>query len=529
VVHRADDSPKRAAIYARISLDRAGAGLGVDRQVKDCRALVESRGWALTGVYDDNDISAYSGKHRPGYRALLRDMRAKEVDVVVAWHTDRLHRSPRELEEWIEVCETSGVMTVTVRAGELDLSTAAGRMVARMLGAAARHESEQKSERIRRARQQAAEAGRAHGPLGYGYRDDHTIDPQEAAVVREVADRLLAGETLYAIASDLNTRKVPTPGTGRWTHVQVRAYVEGRLRPPSPRRTRDLVRRMRADGATHGQVAAELNRRGVPGPTTSWRPSNLRTMIRRGVLCGWREWEPGGRGGKGELIAEGDWPPILSRATTSRVRAILDDPERKVAGRHPRYLLSTILRCGRCGAPMGGTMDRRSGTRRYGCAQQPGLERCGRTAIVAQPVDDMVTEAVLQALTNTQLRPSQRRVAQEEDVALEELEAARRVRDELIGDRAAGRITTREWEAARTIVESRVKKAEAMLGNVTASVALTGVPTKRKELDKWWGSASLDRKRAVIKALIDKVVVQPRGKGGNTFDPSRVEPPVWRF
>jgi DNA invertase Pin-like site-specific DNA recombinase len=62
---------------------------------------------------------------------------------VLAWHTDRLHRSPKELETYIDLCEPRGVVTRTVRAGELDLATASGRMVARQLGAVARYESEQ--------------------------------------------------------------------------------------------------------------------------------------------------------------------------------------------------------------------------------------------------------------------------------------------------------------------------------------------------------------------------------------------------
>src|SRR5215213_5512737 len=160
----------RAVIYCRISRDRVGAGLGVARQREDCERLASSRGWAITAVYEDNDVSAYSGRTRPGYQQLMRDILAGDVDVVVAWHTDRLHRSPLELENYIGACVQSDVATVTVRAGELDLTTAAGRMVARMLGAAARHESEQKSERIKRAREQEARRGTVNGLLGYGYR-----------------------------------------------------------------------------------------------------------------------------------------------------------------------------------------------------------------------------------------------------------------------------------------------------------------------------------------------------------------------
>src|SRR5882724_1805720 len=89
----------RGAIYVRISRDRAGAGLGVARQEEDCRALAARLGVevAADAIYSDNDLSAYSGKPRPRYLAMLEDIRAGLIDVVLAWHTDRLHRSPGEL------------------------------------------------------------------------------------------------------------------------------------------------------------------------------------------------------------------------------------------------------------------------------------------------------------------------------------------------------------------------------------------------------------------------------------------------
>jgi DNA invertase Pin-like site-specific DNA recombinase len=36
-----------AAIYARISSDQDGRGLGVKRQIEDCRKLAEERGWTV--------------------------------------------------------------------------------------------------------------------------------------------------------------------------------------------------------------------------------------------------------------------------------------------------------------------------------------------------------------------------------------------------------------------------------------------------------------------------------------------------
>ncbi|MBW0009097.1 MAG: recombinase family protein, partial [Pseudonocardiales bacterium] len=92
---------RRAAIYCRISLDRAGAGLGVARQQEDCRELAERLGWPVADVYVDNDVSAYSGKPRPAWQQLLAHVESGTVDAVLCWHVDRLTRSPRELEDVI--------------------------------------------------------------------------------------------------------------------------------------------------------------------------------------------------------------------------------------------------------------------------------------------------------------------------------------------------------------------------------------------------------------------------------------------
>ena len=80
------------AIYARISQDRASEGLGVQRQLKDCRAEAVRRGWTVADEYVDDDISAYTGKSRPNYRRMLDDLRDRRVDSVIVWHLDRLHR-----------------------------------------------------------------------------------------------------------------------------------------------------------------------------------------------------------------------------------------------------------------------------------------------------------------------------------------------------------------------------------------------------------------------------------------------------
>lgn len=137
-----DSAPIRTAIYASISNDRERAGLGVEGQENDCRELAEHLRREVVEAFVDNDISAHSGKTRPAYRAMLEAARTSHIQEVIASHTDRLHGRTLELEEFVRVAETHHLHVQTVTAGETDLATPTGRMVARMLGAAAQHEVE---------------------------------------------------------------------------------------------------------------------------------------------------------------------------------------------------------------------------------------------------------------------------------------------------------------------------------------------------------------------------------------------------
>ena len=66
----------RASIYVRISSDPAGKRLGVTRQLADCRKKAKAMGWNVAGVYEDNDVSASTGKVRPAYQRMLSDLEA---------------------------------------------------------------------------------------------------------------------------------------------------------------------------------------------------------------------------------------------------------------------------------------------------------------------------------------------------------------------------------------------------------------------------------------------------------------------
>lgn len=284
----------RAAIYTRISSDRTGAGLGVDRQDADCNDLADRLGWEVVETFSDNDISAYSGKRRPGYDDLLSAIADGRVEAVIAWHPDRLHRRAAELEEFVAICEQHSTAVQTVRAGSVDLATASGRMVARMLGAAAQHEVDHARERMQRAKAQAAADGKWRGgPRPFGYEPDGvTVRPSEASALLEAARSVVAGRSLSAISREMN----------------------------------------------------EAGHRGSRGQ--EWAGTRLRHTLMRPRNAGLMEVG-------GEIVGNGCWPAIIHEDLWRMTVAVLNDPSRKTTtGPERRWLGSGIFRCGECSGPL---------------------------------------------------------------------------------------------------------------------------------------------------------------------------------
>lgn len=184
----------------------------------------------MTQIYCDNDFSAYSGRVRPGYQSLMRDIGDGRVNAVVAWAPERLHRAPRELEDFLELVERTGCKVETIKAGAWDVSSSHGRLVARMLGAVSRAESERAGERVSRAHQQAKERGLWRGPIPYGLKigsepGKPAHDEEQAVVVEGIFERIVRGDALTRIASDLNAAGV-RPRRGKlWTHTGVERLI----------------------------------------------------------------------------------------------------------------------------------------------------------------------------------------------------------------------------------------------------------------------------------------------------------------
>jgi site-specific DNA recombinase len=460
---------KRAAIYTRISRDRIGAGLGVQRQEQDCRELVRGQGWTVAAVHTDNDLSAYSGKPRPGYRQMLDDIEAGLVDVVVAWHTDRLHRSPVELEDYIAISDRRGIPTHSVKAGPLDLATPSGRLVARQLGAVARYEVEHAIERQKRSKDQAAAAGEWKGgrrPFGYEA-DGVTVRPPEAAIVSDATDAILAGDSLRSIAAGLNARGILT-STGR-----------------------------------------------------PWKPTELRRVLQRPRNAGLMEH-------RGKVVGKARWPALVDENRWRAVNSILNDPARRTSTSSARrWMLSGVATCGICDGPI---ICSRSSARRntgasYVCREFKHVVR------VASELDSYISDIVVERLSRPDAAGLL--TVGTPDEAADRLRAADALRERLDALAVAfadGQIDARQLAAGSQRLRADLDKLEADIAEAGTGTVLAELAPGTPGVEERWLALPVSRQSAITDALLTVVLNKSsRGRrpgwrpGESYFDPRSVE------
>jgi len=469
----------RAGVYCRQSLDRDGTELGVERQEQECRKLAARRGDEIVRVLVDNNRSASSGE-RPGYDELLNLIATKQIDVVLVLRVDRLLRRLTDLEALIELSERTGVQIATVE-GDIDLGSSSGRLIARILASVARSEVETKSARQQLANAQRAALGLPYGgKRPYGYLADlTTINPAEAAVMREMARRIIAGHGFKSVAW--------------WANENNHSTVMGK----------------------------------------QWHPINIRNMLTNKRYAGIREY----KGTEYPAI----WEPVFDATTWERLQLVIQ--QRSVAWSRdsgttkPRkYLLTGILFCGKCGTPLNGAMKHderhKAAPRRIYACRQIGDQRrahgCGGIARGADPLDDWIKECVIARLDTPELSNL---LTQGEDAGeLRELLASRETLklrlDGLVDDYATGLLNRSQFTRAKNTAESELQALQSRIDGLSRQQTLGSIPAGQTVREAWQNGSN-EWRRSLIELLVKRIVVnagyarKPRYKGF-VFDPDAI-------
>lgn len=457
----------KALVYVRISQDRTGERAGVERQREDCIKRAEERGWEVVAVETDNDISATGKRRRPGFEAMLAAVESGSVQVVIAWALDRLQRNRRDEVRLYELCQKHGTRLSLVNGAELDFQTAAGRFVADSLGSVARLEIEMKSDRQKRAQEQAAAKGKRVGgrrPFGYDA-DGMTIRANEAGAIKAGYEAVLSGVPLA-----------------------------------------DVARLWNSQGFTTGQPRQKPPHRGEPSP---WQRYSVRMVLLNPRYMGQRAY-------KGEIVAPASWPAIVDESTWRAVEAILTHADRKKATPGGRYLLSGLALCGICGSTVHAGGSAKQNVRGYRCRAS-----MGHFSRKADPVEAYVEETVVNILSSDNAK-SLLQVDQHPNMDQLRLEAVglRERLDALAIDFADGVLTAAQIRTATERMRKRLSEIEGELadaGRVDKLGSLIGAA----DVQSAWDALSVARKRAVIDVLMT-VTILPPGRGVRTFNPDTV-------
>ena len=245
-------------------------------------------------------------------------------------------------------------------------------------------------------------------------------------------------------------------------------------------------------------------------------------MLSSGRIAGLREH-------RGQVIGRAAWRPIITAEQRRRILGRLEDQAVSDRRTPRRYLLTGLLRCGRCGNTL--FSSARRGTRRYVCLSGPDHGGCGRLTVVAAPLEALIAETVLYRLDTPALAAALagRAAADTRTASLaQQIDDDRSQLDELAGLYAAKEITAPEWLRARKNIEARLHGSQRLLARQTRSEALSELVGSGEQLRSAWSGVNLTRQHAVVAALLDYATIAPGTTGARALDPNRVVP-HWRL
>lgn len=472
-----------AALYVRISRDRAGRSESIAEQERRGRAYAADR-WpdAPVEVYADNAITAADeDTHRPGYEQLRTAIAAGRVAHLWTVEQTRLQRTEVGWFRLAAELAAAGVDEVhTARDGVVRVADE----VAGIKAVLAAAEVRRLTSRVRDKMDSLAAQGRPSGGRQFGYRParndagEATLEvvPEEAEHIRWAAVAVLDGWSLTSIADELNARGAPLVRGGK-----------------------------------------------------GWTTNQVRNTLTKGSVAGLRVHH-------GQVVGRATWAPILDEVTWRQVAATLDTrahvtnrngdkayiTHRKRAAR--RYLLTGgVAVCGLCSAPLVGQQRRWNATTPlqpyYSC--HPSRGGCSRIGIKGVELEHTVRDRLLDELDRRATFGATVAEDTAGDVRARLVDAIAEVdrrHVELARRWASGALPGAAWDAARGDLDVE----RARLDRELAEVPPPAGRVDAGELREGWDLMTVEERRHVVGLYVAEVTVAPAVLGRQRYDAERV-------
>ncbi len=470
----------RVCLYTRISTDEENQPTSLHTQRERLHAFCAAQeGWRV--VAHEQDQSTGTKLDRPGLQAALDLARTGQVDLLLVYRVDRLSRKVRQLAQLAEELDT---LNVVLRSATepFDTGSAAGRMMLQMLAVFAEFEHATIVDRVTAGIERRVKEGRwTSGRVPFGYqRDEHkalAVDERTAPTVKRIFD----------------------------------LYVEGRLGTAA--------------------IARLLVSEQAPAPPAGWQPAVVRWILNNEAYLGRVNWR--------QQSLPGLHEPLVDEVTFQRARRLLRERGEDMALRRSNptdYLLSGLLRCGRCRRAYVGMSARGNGGtyHYYACS---GRQKLGRTGCDADRIPrDKLETAVLKQLAGlyrdgTLIRNAIDEAAKKQQAGrpqlkqrhralTEETHRAERALDRYYQAFETGDLDTRRFQQRVSALETRLdtlREQEAALTQELAPEAATAPDTAdlaaiADQLDDLIATADPKQAKALLRLLIQDLRVNGRSE-----------------
>jgi len=353
-----------------MSSDKQETSIGDQR--KAIERYAKENGYRIVGEYTDEGISGDATEKRLEFQRMIGDCSSGRFKIVLCWDQDRFGRfDPLEAGYWIKPMRDARVQLVTVSQGLVDWDDFAGRIVYSVTQEGKHAYLRDLSRNVLRGKLEAAKRGDWGGkaPIGYVIENKRLTlgDPAEVQLVKNIFTWYLAGDSIRGITRRLN----------------------------------------------------ELGKSTREG--TAWIPSTIQHILKRVTYTGTFKWNER-QNGKYNRIADGkvcdsngngaqvdDWivipnnhPAIIDQEAFDAVQRRLTECKKRTTphANGGKFLLTGLVRCGKCGGTMFGTIPHKGQAVSNICSTEHSTGKCDRNAARQDELLSHVVNAVVDRFSN---------------------------------------------------------------------------------------------------------------------------------
>ena len=351
-------------IYTRVSSLAQDVDLSISAQINALRKYALANDMVIAEEYIEEAESGRSAD-RPAFLRMISDAQQepRPFEAILVWKLNRFARNREDSIVFKAILKRFGIQVISINEPVEDGPS--GQLLAGIIESIDEFYSLNLAQDVVRGMREAASRGFwVNSRAPYGYRRERVVDGSKdrvtlkiedgkSEVVVEIFRMVLAGSGVKDIATQLNTRGVPSPDGKRWGRGRVHKI---------------LINPAYAGTLVFGESG--------------------RYHLESGL-------EP--------VIVENAFPAIIDRQTFDRVQATLKARAPKIqqarrAG--SRFLLSGILVCGECGAAMIGHAAKSGAYAYYTCgtAYRLGKEECSGTPVEKDLIERSVMARVLNVI-----------------------------------------------------------------------------------------------------------------------------------